>query len=227
MKKGKLIVLEGSDASGKGTQLALLTDFFKREHIRYETLDFPQYYKTVFGSWIGRFLKGDFGTVEEINPYLLMFPYAADRWQAKEDIGHWLEEGRIVVSNRYTGSNAYQAAKVPDRERDRFTDWSFMMEYEGFGIPKEDLVIFLYVPYGIASRLMDSKKNRKYLGNGKKKDIHESNIPLMKKVEDVYLGYCRRFPHWVKVDCTKNGEILSREAIHEKIKGILKRKRII
>lgn len=227
MKKGKLVVLEGSDASGKGTQLAMLVEYFKDRHIPYATLDFPQYYKTVFGKWIGRFLKGDFGNVEEINPYLLMFPYAADRWQAKEDIGRWIEEGRVVVSNRYTGSNAYQAAKVPASERDRFTDWSFMMEYEGFGIPKEDLVIFLYVPYEVSSKLMDTKKARKYLGNGKKKDIHESNIELLKRVEEVYLSYCRRFPHWVKIDCTKNGQMLSREEIHEKVLGVLRRKRII
>jgi dTMP kinase len=227
MQKGKLVVLEGSDASGKGTQLSLLTEYFKKHHVPFATLDFPQYYKTVFGKWIGRFLKGDFGTVDEINPYLLMFPYAADRWQAKGDIEHWLASGKIVVSNRYTGSNAYQAAKVTPKERDAFTDWSFMMEYEGFGIPREDLVIFLYVPYRIASGLIDSKKSRKYLGNGKKKDIHESNQTLLKNVEDVYLGYCRRFPHWVKIDCSKNGFMLSREEIHAKVLAVLKRKRIL
>src|SRR5260221_12520818 len=109
---GKLLVLEGSDGSGKGTQLQLLTDHFKLHHIPHETLDFPQYYKTFFGRWIGRFLKGEFGTIEDLPPYLLMFPYAADRWQAKEDLDHWLHEGKIVVSNRNTESNAYQAAKL-------------------------------------------------------------------------------------------------------------------
>jgi len=94
-----------------------------------------------------------------------MFPYAADRWQAKNDLITWLDQGNIVVSNRYTSSNAYQAAKLPENERDRFTKWSFEMEYQGFGIPREDLVIFLYVPYRVSQKLIEQKKARKYFGN--------------------------------------------------------------
>lgn len=223
--KGKLVVIEGSDGSGKGTQLSLLVDYLKAHQLPYATLDFPQYYKTFFGKWIGRFLKGEFGRVEDLPPYLLMFPYAADRWQAKEDIERWLAEGKMVVSNRYTGSNAYQAAKLPKAERERFIKWSFEMEYEAFGIPKEDLVVFLYVPYAVSQQLIEQKNARKYLGNGKTKDIHESNMPLMQEVERVYLDFCIRFPHWVKIDCTKNGEILPKEVIHNKIVDLLKRKK--
>jgi dTMP kinase len=226
MNKGKLIVIEGSDGSGKGTQTALLVEYFKKTHTPYATLDFPQYYKTFFGKWIGRFLKGDFGKVEDLPPYLLMFPYAADRWQAKDDINHWLEEGRIVVSNRYTGSNAYQAAKLPPEERERFTKWSFEMEYDAFGIPREDLVIFLYVPYTVSQKLISAKNNRKYLGKTKK-DIHESNETLMKNVEATYLSFAKTYRHWVTIDCTKYGKILSKEEIHEKIRTVLKHKHII
>ncbi len=227
MMKGKLVVIEGSDGSGKGTQLALLVDYLKIHHLPHATLDFPQYYKTFFGRWIGRFLKGEFGRVEDLPPYLLMFPYAADRWQAKEDIERWLAEGKLVVSNRYTGSNAYQAAKLPASERERFITWSFDMEYKAFGIPKEDLVIFLYVPFAVSQRLIELKNARKYLGNGKNKDIHESNITLMQEVERVYLYFCKRFPHWVKIDCTKNAEILPKETIHQKIVELLKRKKML
>lgn len=225
--KGKLVVIEGSDGSGKGTQLALLVDYLKAHHLPHTTLDFPQYYKTFFGKWIGRFLKGDFGRVEDLPPYLLMFPYAADRWQAKKDIELWLSEGKIVVSNRYTGSNAYQAAKVASKERERFIKWSFEMEYEAFGIPKEDIVVFLYVPFAVSQRLIEQKNSRKYLGNGKTKDIHESNTTLMQEVEKVYLDFCTRFPHWVKIDCTKNGEILPKETIHQKIVDLLKRNKML
>lgn len=227
MPGGKLVVIEGTDGAGKGTQLALLVDYFKERHISYATLDFPQYYKTFFGKWIGRFLKGEFGRVEEITPYLLLFPYAADRWQAKGEIEQWLSEGKIVLSNRYTGSNAYQAAKVPKKDRRRFTEWSFEMEYEAFGIPKEDLVIFLYVPYRISQKLLEQKAARKYLGNHKKKDIHEANKNLMMEVETVYVDFCSRFPHWVKVDCVRNGDILSKEEIHKKVLDVLRRKKII
>ncbi len=226
MQKGKLVVIEGSDGSGKGTQLQKLVDYFKQNRISHVTLDFPQYYKTFFGKWIGRFLKGDFGKVEDLPPYLLMFPYAADRWQAKDDIEHWLEEGKIIVSNRYTGSNAYQAAKMLAKERERFIDWSFEMEYKAFGIPKEDLVIFLYVPFKSSQALIAKKATRKYLGNNKK-DIHESNTVLMQEVEKVYLHFCKRFPHWVLVDCVKNNTLLSVDEIHQKILAVLRRKKII
>ena len=226
MPKGKLVVIEGSDGSGKGTQLAQLVDYFKQNKISHATLDFPQYYKTFFGKWIGRFLKGDFGKVEDLPPYLLMFPYAADRWQAKDDIEQWLGEGKVVVSNRYTGSNAYQAAKIPAKERERFIDWSFEMEYDAFGIPKEDLVIFLYVPFKFSQELIAKKATRKYLGNSKK-DIHESNTVLMQEVEKVYLHFCKRFPHWVLVDCVKNNTMLSVDEIHQKILAVLRRKKII
>ena len=226
MTKGKLVVIEGSDGAGKSTQLSLLVDYFKSHHIPFATLDFPQYYKTFFGKWIGRFLRGEFGKVEEITPYLLMFPYAADRWQAKNDMEEWLAAGKVVVSNRYASSNAYQAAKLPEKDRARFLDWCFEMEYEAFGIPKEDIVIYLYVPYTVSQKLIAQKSNRKYLGNGNK-DIHESNAVLLQEVEKVYLGMCKRFPHWVKIDCTENGQILSREAIHEKILKVLRRKKII
>jgi dTMP kinase len=225
--KGKLIVIEGNDGSGKGTQLKLLVDYCKNNKIPFATLDFPQYYKTFFGRWIGRFLRGDFGGVKEINPYLVMFPYAADRWQAKGDLEHWLSDGKIIFSNRYTGSNAYQAAKLPVKERWKFTDWSFEMEYEAFGIPREDLVLFLYVPYSVSKKLIDQKSARKYMGNHQKKDIHESNEELMCGVEKVYLEYCKKYPHWIKIDCTKNGEMLSRDEIQSKILQVLHKKKII
>jgi len=224
MKQGKLIVIEGSDGSGKGTQLQLLTAYVKANSIPHAVLDFPQYYKTFFGKWIGRFLKGDFGTIEEINPYLLMFPYAADRWQSKDDINNWLSQSRLVISNRYTGSNAYQAAKLPLKERKRFLDWSFDMEYEAFGIPREDLVIFLYVPFSVSQKLIEQKNSRKYLGKGIQKDIHESNLVLLQEVEKVYLDFCSKFKHWIKIDCVKNGEILPKEEIHRRIVDILEKK---
>ncbi len=227
MTKGKLVVIEGTDGSGKGTQTQLLLEHLKAAHIPNATLDFPQYYKTFFGKWIGRFLKGEFGKVEDLPPYLLMFPYAADRWQARADLEEWLTQGKIVVANRYTGSNAYQAAKVPAKDRVRFTDWSFEMEYEAFGIPKEDIVVFLYVPYDVSHKLVEQKTTRKYLGKAAKADIHESNETLMREVEKVYLSFCKRFPHWIKIDCVKDGEIMTREEIHAKVLSVLKKKKIL
>lgn len=226
--KGKLIVIEGTDGSGKGTQLKLLSDYLREQHLPFAGFDFPQYYRTFFGRWIGRFLKGEFGGIADVPPYIVTIPFAADRWQAKPEMEAALATGKLVLVNRYTGSNAaYQAAKLPAKEREKFIDWEFQLEYNEFGIPKEDLVIFLYVPLAIGQKLIEQKGNRKYLGNQSAKDIHEADTRFMAQVENVYLGFCKKYPHWVKIDCTRNGEIMMREEIHQKILAVLKRKNIL
>jgi dTMP kinase len=228
MQIGKLVVIEGTDGSGKGTQLAMLLDYCTAHHIPHASLDFPQYYKTFFGRWVGRFMKGEFGGAKDVPPYIASIPYAADRWQAKDELEQWLSDGKTVFINRYVGSNAaYQSSKLPKSERQAYVNWQFEMEYEVFGIPREDIVIFLYVPFAVSQQLLPMKAARKYMGNTQKKDIHESNIPLLLEVEKVYLEFCARFPHWVKIDCTKNNTILPKEEIHKKILSVLRRKRII
>jgi dTMP kinase len=101
------------------------------------------------------------------------------------------------------------------------------VEYDAFGIPREDMVIFLYVPHAVSQKLIEQKNSRKYMGNTKQKDIHESNDELMKEVEQVYLRMAKQFPHWVTIDCTKDGQILPKEEIHKKILVVLQKKKII
>lgn len=224
MQLGKLIVIEGADGAGKTTQLDLLLKHYTSQNIKTQTLDFPQYTKTFFGRWIGRFLNGEFGKLHEIPPYLLTFPYAADRWQAKDEIKNWLDSGKFVFTNRYTPSNAvYQAAKLPTEKREEFIKWCFEMEYDVFQIPKEDLVIYLHVPVEVSQKLLEQKGERSYLDNGKK-DLHEANTQLLSNVESLYLGFCERFSHWTKIDCCMGGQILSKEEIHSRIKEALKTK---
>lgn len=214
MNSGKIVVIEGTDGAGKGTQLALLLEYCREHHIPHASLDFPQYYKTFFGRWVGRFMKGEFGGAKDVPPYLASIPYAADRWQAKADLEGWVSEGKTVFINRYAGSNAvYQSAKLPRSERADYVDWQFEMEYKVFGIPKEDIVLFLYVPHAVSQQLIAAKSARKYMGNARAKDIHESNEELMQEVEKVYLEFCKKYPHWIKIDCTKNGNILQKEEI--------------
>lgn len=225
--KGKLIIIEGLDGSGKDTQVKLLENYLRQQNIPVKTFSFPQYYKTFFGRWIGRFLKGEFGKIGDLPPYLLIFPYAADRWQAKEKIEKWLEKGYLVISDRYTGSNAYQAAKLPPKERPRFIKWSSELEYKVFDIPKEDLVIFLDVPPALSQKLLEQKSARKYMGNHQKKDIHESNLKLLWEVEKEYLKFCQNYPHWLRINCCQDSQILPKEKIQQKIIKILKDKKII
>lgn len=222
-KKGKLIVIEGSDGSGKTTQIKLLIDYLLKNKISYSSFDFPQYGKTFFGDFVGHFLNGKFGHFSRINPYLAMFPYAGDRWQVKNKIYHALKTKKIVICNRYTPSTAYQLAKVRPNEKEEFLKWTKTLEYEVFGIPKEDLVIFLYVPTDAAQKLLEKRDKKSYL-KGKTKDQYEENIDYLKKVEEEYLKLIKKNRHWIKIDCVENDKILPIELIHRKIIDVLKKK---
>lgn len=226
MKRGKLIIIEGSDASGKTTQLELLSDYLAKSKIAFSTFDFPQYHKTFFGSFVGRFLNGEFGHFSRINPYLAMFPYAGDRWQAKEKIYLMLNSKKIVLCNRYVPSISYQLAKVKPKDKDKFIKWCETLEYQVFGVPKEDLVIFLYVPLDLSQKLMEKRTKKSYM-NGKPKDQYEKNVNYLKKVEASYLYLINKKKHWVKIDCVINGKLLPPEEIQLKIIKVLKDKKII
>ena len=204
---GKLIVIEGIDGSGKLTQLNLLLDYLAKNKIKHSSFDFPQYKKTFFGDFAGRFLKGEFGHFSRINPYLASFPYAADRWQVKEKLWQAIDQDQFVICNRYTPSSIYQAVKVKPIERQKFLDWVETLEYEVFGIPRPNLVIFLYVPLTFAQTLIAKKT----------KDQYEKNFSYLKKVENMYLDTVKINKNWIKIDCMENNKIISPEIIHRRV----------
>lgn len=214
MLDNKLIVIEGIDGSGKATQLKLLIEYFKTHQISYASFDFPQYGKTFFGDFAGRFLNGEFGHFSRINPYLASFPYAADRWQVKTQLWQAISEGKLVVCNRYTPSSIYQAAKIKPAERKKFLDWVETLEFEVFGIPRPGIVIFLNMPLRFSQELI-AKKN---------KDQYEKNLKYLQKVENMYLDIIHVNKDWVKIDCVENGTILLPEIIHKKIIEVLDKK---
>jgi len=215
-EKGRLVVIEGTDGSGKATQLRLLLDYLNKKQINHTSFDFPQYGKTFFGDFAGRFLNGEFGHFSRINPYLASFPYAADRWQVKDQLWKAINDNKLVICNRYTPSVIYQAAKVKPTQRKIFLNWVETLEYEIFGIPKPDLIIFLYVPLIFAQILITKKNKRNYL-SGKLKDQYEENLNYLQKVEDMYLTMVKNNNSWLKIDCVKDGKILPPEVIHQKI----------
>lgn len=215
-KVGKLIVIEGTDGSGKGTQLRLLLNYLNKKQISYASFDFPQYGKTFFGDFAGRFLNGEFGHFSRINPYLAFFPYAADRWQVKDMLWKAINDKKLVICNRYTPSVVYQAAKIKPTQRKNFLKWAETLEYQVFGIPKPSLVLFLYVPLVFAQILIAKKNKRSYL-NGKSKDQYERNTNYLQKVENMYLAMVKNNKSWVKIDCVENEKILPPEMIHQKI----------
>lgn len=228
--RGKLIVIDGADGSGKTTQLSLLKDYLSSKKIPVETVDFPRYYDSFYGKMIARFLRGEFGKLLDVNPYLISVIYAADRAMAAPEMYQWLEAGKIILANRYATSNlAHQAFRLPKRKRKEFIDWDLELEYEVNRIPKEDLVIYLYVPNEISLKLLRNKDrlNRAY-AKGKQKDIVERDRIYLKNSEEAYLTLVKKFPHWVKIYCVdKNGKMKSKEEIHEMIIKALQKKGII
>src|SRR3989339_1462332 len=211
---GKLIVIEGIDGSGKLTQLRLLLNYLDRRFIKFATFDFPQYGKTFFGDFAGRFLNGEFGHFSRINPYLASFPYAADRWQVKDKIWQAVNENKIVICNRYTPSSIYQAAKIKLAERQKFLNWVETLEYEVFGIPRPSIIIFLYVPLEFAQTLIAKKS----------KDQYEKDLKYLKEVENLYLDNVKINKSWIKIDCVNNNKIISPTEINGKNIEILNKK---
>lgn len=220
-KKGKLIVIEGTDGSGKATQLGLLRDYLQKEKYSVETVDFPRYRESFHGRTIRRYLDGEFGEIDKANPYLVSLAYALDRATAKTEMRRFLREGYIVLANRYAPSNmAHQAAKLAEKDREKFIDWDWELEYKVNRIPKEDLVIFLYVPTRVTQELMKAR--------GGKLDIHERNLDFLTESEKMYLRLAKRFRNWVVVDCLdRNGLLRSREEIHQEVVNVLKKRKLI
>lgn len=230
MKKGKFVVIEGLDGSGKKTQLDLLVEYCRQKKIKAAVVDFPQYYKTFFGKLAGRYLRGEFGETEAVSPYLASLLYAGDRWQAKAEMNQVLEEGKLLLANRYTSSSmAFMGGKIKTKKaRDKFFNWLKKLEWKVYGCPKPDLVIYLSVSPVIGQKLVDKKDKRKYLGNKENRDIHEKNLAYLGKVAAVYLDLYQRLGYWEAINCVdKGGKIKSRRAIQEMVIEVLKRRKII
>lgn len=215
--KGKLIVIDGLDGSGKATQTKLLVKRLKKEGYRVAVTDFPQYYSSFFGRMVGRYLSGEFGKANEVSPYLASILYALDRWEAKDKIKKWLAEGRIVVSNRYVSANQiHQTGKLKEKpEKEKFLKWLEKMEFKVFKIPRPNLILFLNIPFRVGRRLVIKKGTRGYLGG--KRDIHESSISHLTAAQKQVFNLVNRYTNWEKIDCLKKGKLLSRGDIAEEI----------
>lgn len=224
-RQGKLIVIDGTNASGKATQTKLLVEYFNKHKIPVKTISFPRYYTSFHGKTICRFLKGEFGQLKDINPYLSSLAFALDRLTAKNQIVDWLDKSYIVIADRYVTSNiAHQGVKLKNNERKKFADWIYDMEYKQHRMPKEDLVIYLYVSPEISDRLI-WERERKAIN--RHRDIEEG-LNYQKQVANYYLTLCKKYKHWNKVDCVnKDKSLKSKETIHQEILVLLARKGII
>ena len=277
--KGKLIVVEGIDGSGKTVQTRILEKRLMEKGYRVQMTDFPQYGKSFFADMIEKYLKGEFGwpqelrehlkkyplptkkrdaygqllpdssvktqrkdpgdkksdtglegtpsgnaipRAEEVNPYLSSLLYAGDRWEIKDQMYRWLDEGFIITSNRYVCSNmAHQGAKIhSNSERDRFFKWIRELEYKVYAIPKPDLVVYLHVPIEVSQRLI-LERFQSLEGVKREIDMHEKDLQYLHEVQKIYGKLAEEDESWFQVECTQNNQILPMDEIAAKIWSVV------
>ena len=216
---GKLIVIEGTDGSGKSTQFRLLTEAVEGLGYEFRKLVFPQYSEDS-SALIRRYLGGQFGnSPADVNAYAASAFYAVDRYASYKKVwGEWYEQGGLVLSDRYTTSNAvHQASKEPEERRKEFLGWLYEFEYDRLGLPRPDLTIYLDVPTEYTEKLMRSRE----AATGTSADIHEQDL--------TYLSTCRKmgktaaeYYGWTVIDCVRDGAMRSIEDIHQEILGHVK-----
>lgn len=221
MKKGKFIVIDGTDGSGKATQTKLLYDSLIKEGIKVKKIDFPQYTNNFFGKLLRECLDGKLGDFIAINSKVASVLYAADRWESAEAIKKWLRQGYVVIADRYVSSNQiHQGGKIFDeKKRKEFLKWLDEMEFNIFKIPKPDAIIFLDVPINITKTLLNARAEERRK-KGSYKDIAEENEKHMAESRESALKMVKSNNNWFRVDCTINNKIMSIDEIHRKIQKV-------
>jgi dTMP kinase len=230
MKPGKLIVIDGTDGSGKATQVGLLVKHLKKDGLKVRIVDFPDYKDNFFGKFIGHCLTEQYYNFLHVHPKIASVLYAADRFETKDKITKWLADGFVVIANRYVSANQiHQGGKIKNAtKRAAFIKWLDQMEYKVFKIPRPDVVFYLSLPINIVTKLIASRDNLANRGyKGKKKDVHESDTEFLENSRASALWLARTQKNYVKIECAPKGELLSRESIHgdiyKKVKVLLKK----
>lgn len=197
-QRGLLIAIEGIDGSGKHTQAQLLQHSLISRGYSVLATGFPQY-ESWFGRMVGKFLDGDFGPLETVDPHFSALLYAGDRFETKPRIESALKEGKIVLVDRYVASNmAHQVARSPVEKRPEFLRWIEHLEYAIYGLPHEDLILYLRVPPSQAQKLVAKKSQRNY--TSKTHDIQEKSLHHLEDAAEMYDMLSRSKP-WATVQC--------------------------
>jgi dTMP kinase len=214
--RGKLIVLEGIDGSGKRTQLEMIARAFASRGIAFTQVSFPRY-DGFFGKLVARFLNGEFGPLDTVDPHFSALLYAEDRRESRPAMESDLAAGKALLADRYIASNlAHQGARVAPAKRREFLTWLKELEYQVYALPAEDLVIYLRVPAEEAHRLVGEKAKRQY--TELRRDLQEADLQHLRAASVVYDELMRQ-PNWVKIECcdAQAKALRAPEEIHKEI----------
>lgn len=203
---GLLVAIEGIDGSGKGTQAARLLESFQANGTRCQLFSFPRYKDTQFGAKIGDFLNGRFGSLDQVNPFLVSLLFAGDRFESRQLLLDAIRENEVVLCDRYVASNiAHQAAKVIGEERTELIRWIQYIEHQLYGLPHPDCTLFLDVPVEQATQLIAMKAQRTYTDRAA--DLQEADSGYLQKVHDVYSLLAAEGSGWTRIKCVEAGRI--------------------
>lgn len=227
--RGKFIVIEGLDGCGKSTQLSLLREYYEKQGRKCEYIHFPKMEQGVYGALVAEFLRGEFGSIDQVHPKLVALLFANDRLEKVDLIRNWLNEGLVVIADRYVYSNiAYQCAKLTsEEEKKSLKEWILDFEFKHNELPEPDFSFFLNVPFSHVENTLRgtrSGEDRNYL-NGKK-DIHEASLDFQKNVLKEYQGLLESEPQFIDIQCSKDGKtLMSKEEIHKEVSDYLNKVR--
>lgn len=229
-KKGKFIVFEGLDGSGKSTQTKLLAEYLRKKGYEVVKIDFPQHGQKSCGL-VDNYLNGEYGAAEEVGPYIASIFYTCDRYDASFKIREWLREGKIVVADRYLASNiGHQGGKIKDKtERVKYFKWLYELEYGLFKIPRPDVNIILKTNVEFSKELSNKitdeekrAKRRAYLVDDTMQDIHEKDKQHLANALKAFLQAAEEFPDDFRVvECIERGRLLSPKEVHQKVVQIM------
>lgn len=217
--KGKLIVIEGTDGSGKKTQTALLIERLKKGGLKAIPASFPQYGTKSAGP-TEEFLSGKYGKPTEVDPYISSLFFAVDRFDLSQELKKLLADDYIIILDRYVDSNVgHQGGKIKDpHEREKYVEWLYNFEYKIMGIPKPDLALILHVPAEVNEKLIQQKQTLIAVEKN-----HELGLEHLKNAEASYLWLAKKYPENHRViECVESGQLLPPEKIHEKVWNIIK-----
>ncbi|AVQ37569.1 thymidylate kinase [Clostridium botulinum] len=223
MERGRLIVIEGSDGSGKATQTKKLYDKLVKQNKKVKKVEFPNY-KSESSALIKMYLSGEFGNdPDSVNPYASSTFYAVDRFASyKKDWEEFYLKGGVIIADRYTTSNMiHQAAKIKEvQAKDKFLNWLWDFEFEKFNLPVPDCVIFLDMPPKCSKSLMETRNN-KFTGE-KEKDIHENNYEYLLESYNNSKYISEKYG-WNRIECTNEDKIKSIDQINDDIIKVIKK----
>jgi dTMP kinase len=222
------IVIEGLDGSGKSTQIKYIEEYLLEKKIKSKFIHFPRTGSPVYGDLISRFLRGELGDINSVNPYLIALIYAGDRKDACEQLVNWMEEGYVIIADRYLYSNiAFQCAKLKEfTQKKKLAGWIKNLEYDYNKIPIPDLNLFLNVPFEFTQLSLENNRkgpDREYLKGVE--DIHEADLDFQKEVRDIYLWQIKENEDFEAIECSGvDGKMLPPDIISEKIIKLIESK---